>query len=230
MCGISHIKPTGRKCTRSAMATDTNALATSTITGGHLLNSASMSSFLGSLTSVAPTAMGSPVTLTTPRPSLGTPTSTTTFLTFSSTSLLMPSGPGPLSLTVPFHLPTGVDPLTHPTIPPSPHPNTSTQRWPVGTALHPASHHFHAGPDIPPDDQHGKQESSVSGLPGWVPTSSNIRVDSRGCHWRASCDSWSLWRSGRRIGARAAAGTGDGMQQWIRGRRGRHHNTTQSVL
>ena len=124
-CGISHTKPTGRKCTRSTMATDTNALATSTITGGHVLNSASMSSSLASLTSVAPTAVGSPLSLTTPRPSLGTLTSTTTSLTFSSSSLLTPSRPGPLSSTVSFRLPA---PLmsTHTSTPPPYHPLIQT--------------------------------------------------------------------------------------------------------
>ena len=124
-CGISHTKPTGRKCTRSTMATDTNALATSTITGGHVLNSASMSSSLASLTSVAPTTVGSPLSLTTPRPSLGTLTSTTTSLTFSSSSLLTPSRPGPLSSTVSFRLPA---PLmsTHTSTPPPYHPLIQT--------------------------------------------------------------------------------------------------------
>ena len=62
MCGISHTKPTGRKCTRSTMAMDTNALVTSTITGGHVLNSASMSS-LACLTSVGPNHRGVPSVL-----------------------------------------------------------------------------------------------------------------------------------------------------------------------
>ena len=222
-CGISHTKPTGRKCTRSTMAMDTNALATSTITEGHVLNSASMSSSLASLTSVAPTAVGSPLSLTTPRPSLGTLTSTTTSLTFSSSSLLTPSRPGPLSSTVSFRLPA---PLmsTHTSTPPPYHPLIQTPQPSADQlALHSTLQVVTSVLDqislrmTNMENREAQRQASQVGSP---PAATAVRT-------AEGCASWSLRRSGRRIGARAAAAPGDGMQQWFRGRKGRHHNTTQ---
>ena len=228
-CGISHTKPTGRKCTR---VYDGNGYQCLGHVNDHWRPRAQLRQhvlILGVSHLGSAHRRGVPSVLNHATTKFGNPNINhdfpDVFIIFPPDAIT--TRPFVVHSTLPPAGSTDVDSHQHPTALPSPHPNASTQRWPVGASLHPASRHFHAGPDIPPNDQHGKQGSSASGLPSWVPTSSNIRADSRGRHWRATCASWSLRRSGRRIGARAAAATGDGMQQWFRGRKGRHHNTTQ---